>query len=296
MAISTEQELSTKQAGDLTNNVPEHSTTLGNYMGVNLRGCSTARDTKLSSANEVTDTSACCIKTVSCDVPMVWLTWSVLKMNQHGNNKSYEAKANNSNTNLNYSRSRSSIKEVTGVSYDDCNIDPSNNTKSLVKSVLGDSNTFICAKIFPDDKANDIPSLDEGKLGVSYMFSGGDSKTSPVAHATNASEVDMELISNLNHSATNTNSTILKSTSAEHISALPNKDIGDESDIVDLIPSNNLDSVNATINFEAGKSLAIECQLCSEPGHSARQCKVFLDLCIQARNVISAINCLLLKY
>ena len=51
--------------------------------------------------------------------------------------------------------------------------------------------------------ANDNPSLDEGKSGEC-------SKLFPVAQASTACEVVKDLISNLNHSAINTNPTLIR--------------------------------------------------------------------------------------
>ena len=109
------------------------------------------------------------------------------------------------------------------------------------------------------------------------MFSGGDGKTIPVTQATNASEVDKELISNLNHYATNSNSTInstSEDTSAEDISASPSyKSMVIKVDSIP-IPSTDLDHVKATSNLDAGISLTIECQLCFQSGHTARNCRL----------------------
>jgi len=117
------------------------------------------------------------------------------------------------------------------------------------------------------------------------MFSGGDSKTNPVTQATSASEVDKELISNLNHSATNSNSTI-NSTTQDVSALLTYKSIGDNSGLVDSIPiPSDLDHVKATSNLDAGISLTIECQLCFQSGHTARNCIIFSMYC--CRNSIS---------
>ena len=75
------------------------------------------------------------------------------------------------------------------------NNDSFNKTLKYYKDVKNDN---ICANLFPEDKAQEILSLNEGKNGESYMVSGGDSNSSPAAQAHNASEVDTELLQLVN--------------------------------------------------------------------------------------------------